>query len=288
MRQGFTIIEFLIVLGILTIIITLSYSSFSSLVERGDLNSSVNNIFSAINLAKNKTVASEQAKQYGVYFNENAPDSFVVFRGASYASRETSFDEIHFLLKNIEFSSINFLGTGNEVVFNRLNGSTNNSGMVILHSSKTNDTKTIYVYPSGEPSFSPETVSGIGRISDSRHVHFDLGWNISGSTILKFDFSGAGQIRQVNIADYFSIDDLNWEGEFVINNVVQKFKVHTHQLTPTTQLCIHRDRDENKDNEEVYIYIIQGGIEKQIAHYDHNSSATVYKGNYVWNQMQVQ
>jgi prepilin-type N-terminal cleavage/methylation domain-containing protein len=287
--RGFTIIEFLIVLGVLAMILTLSYASFSFLTKKGDLNSSTNNVFSALTLVKNKTIASEGAKQYGIYFDTNlSPNKFIIFQGSNYASREISFDEIHFLPKGIEFSSISFSGIGNEVVFNRLEGNTNNSGSIVLHSLKTDNIETIYVYPSGEPSFRVETISGVGRVFDSRHVHFDLGWDISGSTILKFDFSNAGQIRQVDITNYFSIDDLDWEGEFIINNIVQKFRVHTHQLTPTTQLCVHRDRDENKNNEEVYIYIIQSGIEKQIAHFDHDLSATVYKGNYVWNQMQIQ
>jgi len=267
----------------------LSYSAFSFLTKKSDLDSSANNIFSIISLAKNRTLASEGAKQYGIYFDTSVnPNKYVLFQGLNYVSRNSVFDEIHYLPSGIEFSSVSFFELNNEIVFNRLEGSVNNPGFVVLHSLKTNDIKTIYIYFSGEPSFKPELISGTGRILDSRHVHFDLGWSISGSTALKFDFVNAGQIKQVVMTDYFLVDEFNWEGEFSINNVIQKFKIHTHQLDPITQLCIHRDRDEYKNNEEVYIYIIQGGIEKQVAHYDHDLLSTVYKGNYVWNQMQIQ
>ncbi len=289
MKKAFTIIEFLIVLGILSLMLALSYSAFSFLTKKSDLDSSANNIFSIVALAKNKTLASEGAKQYGVYFDTSvSPNKYVLFQGVNYVSRDSIFDETHYLPLNVEFSSISFSELNNEVIFNRLDGSADNFGFVVLHSLKTNDIKTIYVYLSGEPSFEPELASGIGRIFDSRHVHFDLGWSISGATTLKFDFINAGQIKQVVMADYFLLGEFNWEGEFSINDVVQKFKIHTHQLDPVTQLCIHRDRDENKNNEEVYIYIIQDGIEKQIAHYDDDSSSTAYKGNYVWNQMEIQ
>ena len=45
---------------------------------------------------------------------------------------------------------------------------------------------------------------------------------------------------------------------------------------------------ERKDYEEVYIYIIQSGIEKEIAYYDDDENATVIKGVYVWNEMEIQ
>ncbi|MFH1129391.1 MAG: prepilin-type N-terminal cleavage/methylation domain-containing protein [Patescibacteria group bacterium] len=289
MKKAFTMIELLVVVAVLLIVVVLLISSSSIFNKKSTINSLTNNVFSIIGLAKNKTVASEGANRYGIYFDTSVePNKYVLFQGINYASRNISFDEIHVLPKNIEFSSLNFSGIGNEIVFDRLTGATDNNGFVIINSMENNISRTIYLYSSGEVSFNQETVSGVGRLIDSRHVHFDLGWDISGSTTLRFDFINVGQVRDVIMADYFSIDDFDWEGEFVINNIVQKFRIHTHALSPSTQLCIHRDRDENKNNQEVYIYIIQGGIIKNIAHYDDNIGATVYKGNYVWNQMQIQ
>jgi len=289
MRRGFTLIEFLIVIGILGAIIVLSVSAFSFLIKKTDLDSSINNIISIVNLAKNKTLASEGAKQYGVYFDAIInPNKYVLFQGSSYALRDISLDEIHNLPAAVKISSISFGGLGNEIVFDRLTGTTGNSGTLVINSLKTNDSKIIYVYPSGVTSFNPESVSGTGRISDSRHIHFNLGWSIAGATALKFDFINSGQIKQVAIADYFSLDGFNWEGEFTINGNIQRFRIHIHQLNPTTNLCIHRDRDQGRNNEEVYIYIVQGGIEKEIVHYDNDQSATAYKGNYVWEQMEIQ
>ena len=286
--RAFTLIEFLIVIGILAIVLVISVSAFSFLTKKSDLDSLRNNIVSTLQLAKNKTLASEKANQYGVYFDISTdPDQYIIFQGDNYASRNTSFDEINKFSKTTKIDTVNFNGTGSEVVFNRLNGATYNFGSIVLASTRTNETRTIYVYPSGEISFQPASVSGAGRIIDSRHTHFNLGWNIAGATTLKLNFIQAGRIEQIAMADYFSIAEFDWEGEFSIDNQVQKIRVHTHQLEPTI-LCIHRDRDEEQNNEKVYIYIIQDGIEKEIVHYDDDQNATVYKGAYVWGQMEQQ
>ncbi len=288
-QRGFTVTELLVVVSVLSIVIVLLLSSASIFNEESTINSSTNDVFSTISFAKNKTVASEGASQYGVYFSSTTqPNQYVLFQGSSYASRNILFDEIHILPKNIEFSNLNFSISGNEVVFDRLTGTTDNNGFVVISSTEDNIDRIIYLYSSGEIGFSQETLSSSGRLTDSRHMHLNLGWDISGSTVLRFDFVNAGQIRDIIMTDYFSIDDFDWEGEFTINNNPQKFRVHTHTLLPTTQLCIHRDRDENKNNEEVYIYIIQGGIIKDIIHYDNDALATAYKGNYVWDEMEQQ
>jgi len=289
MKNGFSLIEFLIIFGVLTIVFLLSITAFSTLTKKSDLDATHDNIVSIFNLARNRTLASEQASRYGIYFDTStSPDQYVLFKGDNYLLRDPVFDEIHILPSNIEISQISFNGSTNEVVFNRLDGNTFNFGSIAIHSIRTNEIRDIYIYSSGEISNYPPSVPGGGRIVDSRHVHFDLGWSMAGATTLKFNFVNASRIEQISMSDFFSPTGFDWEGEFLINNVVQHFIIHTHQLDPVTILCIHRDRNEGKNNEEVYVYIIQDGTEKEIAHYDDDQLATVNKGIYVWNQMEIQ
>lgn len=286
---GFTLIELLAVIAVLMIILALSVTAFYTLTRKADLDAARDNIIATLNTARNKTLGSEAGTQYGIYFNKSsAPHKYVLFRGASYILRDTSFDEIHSLPSTIEISNIILNNGTNEVVFNRLEGDTNNYGTIVLHSLSTNETRDIYVYSGGGISTHAESASGLGRISDSRHVHFDLGWSITGASALKFNFINAGKIELVPMADYFTLTEFDWEGEFIVNSVAQRFRVHTHQLDPATSLCVHRDRNEGKNTEEVYIYIVQDSIEKEIAHYDNDQYATVYKGAYAWNQMDKQ
>jgi len=56
------------------------------------------------------------------------------------------------------------------------------------------------------------------------------------------------------------------------------FQIHTHSLdVSNTLLCIHRDRNQGKNNQKVVIYIVDGGIDKEIAHY---AGDTVSNGAY--------
>lgn len=287
--RGFTLVEILIVVGILMIIFLLSINVLSSLYKKTELDTSRDNIIALLRAAKNKTLASEQSARYGVYFDtESSPDRYIFFQGLNYASRNIGFDEIYELPKTVEILNINLQGGVNEVVFERLDGNTKNYGSIIFKSLKSGDARTVYIYSSGEVSTRESFISEAGLISDSRHVHFDLGWDMSGSTDLKFHFTNMGQTEIVPIADYFSFDEFNWEGQFWINNAWQRFKIHSHQLIPVTELCIHRDRNNGENTEEVFIYIIQNGTEKEIAHYDDDQWATITKGIYVLGQMEKQ
>lgn len=281
--------EVLVVTGILVVVFLLSISALSSLYKKTELDTVKDNIIALLKMTKNKTLASEQAAKYGIYFDTTTdPDRYIFFQGLNYTSRNFAFDEMYELPKTVEISSISLEGSDNEVVFDRLDGNTGNYGNIVIRSLKTDSIRTIYIYSSGEVSDQEDIVSGAGLASDSRHTHLDLGWDMSGSTDLKFYFVNAGQTEIVPITDFFSFDEFNWRGQFLVNNIWQRFEIHTHQLIPTTNLCIHRDRNNDENNEEVFIYIVQGGTEKEIIHYDDNQQAIATKGVYVLGQMEKQ
>ena len=287
--KGYTLVELLIAVAVLTVILIISATTFYNLTRKSDLDTSRDNVISVLNIARNKALASEGAKQYGVYFDTStSPDKYILFQGPNYAGRDVSFDEVCDLVSSVEISNISFNGGSDEVVFKRLDGSTDNYGSITIQSLNTSETRTVYIYSFGEISTKPESISEAGRITDSRHVHFDLGWSINGADTLKFDFINAVQTKEVLMDDYFTSASFDWEGEFEVNGAVQKFRIHTHQLDPTTHLCIHRDRNDGKNTEEVYIYIIDGGIDKKIAHYLADADDTVEKGSWVEGEMTSQ
>ena len=231
MRKGYTLIELLIVIAVLAIILVLSVVVFYTLTRKTDLDTSRDNIISTLNSARNKTLASEGADQYGVYFDiSTSPDRYIL--------RNTSFEEIHDLPSTIEIS----IGGGSEVVFKRLDGSTDNYGSITIKHLTTNETRTIYIYPSGEISY------GDDRIIDSRHVHFDYDRVIGTATeklILTFD---TVVTEEIIIVDNLKDGQIYWEGEVDVDGGVQKVTIHTHRLndiTLGTQFCIHRDRRYN-------------------------------------------
>ena len=83
------------------------------------------------------------------------------------------------------------------------------------------------------------------------------------------------------MAAYFDAGktEFNWSGTFTVDGIDQPLQIHTHSLgAANTLLCIHRNRNQGKNNQEVFIYIVDGGVEKEVAHY--SSNGTVTEGAY--------
>ncbi len=258
MKKGFSLIELLIVIAVLMIILVLSIVAFYTLTKKTDLDTSRDNIISALNLVRNKTLASEEAAQYGVYFDATAvPDRYVLFQGPSYTTRNVSLDKIYNFPSVIEISSVSLEGE-NEIVFNRLQGDTNNYGSITIRSLKDNEIRTIYIYSSGEISTQPESVSGgAGRITDSRHVHFTYTRNIVTSIeIITLTFADPTTIINIPMADYTTSVSFDWEDDVDVGGDIEKIRIHTHWLNnPDAQFCVHRDR---KYNNKSLIITISG------------------------------
>ncbi|MBZ9578286.1 hypothetical protein KJA14_00250 [Patescibacteria group bacterium] len=291
LNVGVTLVELVVIIGILVILALISAPVFRFFQKESDLNNNTEEIINTLRFAQNRTLASEGASQYGVYFdNTTSPHQYTLFKGTDFASRDSSSDEIHKLAKAVEFYEINLNG-GNELVFDRVTGKTSQPGNVSLRLKvDLTKTKTIYIESSGQVGLTIPSVPTDGQVEDSRHVHSDLGWSIQNSTALKFSFPDIPQVETIDMADYFNTGktEFDWEGTFSVGGIDQIFRVHTHALDAfNTLLCIHRNRNDGKNNQEVIIYIVDGGIDKDIAHYLADAVDTVEKGFYV-NTMERQ
>lgn len=286
-QRSFTLVEILVIVGIVIILMGITIISYRFFLRETDLTQSTEQIINILRLAQNKTLASEGASQYGVYFDQA---TLTLFKGASYATRDVSFDQIKELPKAIEIYDIDLAGGENEVVFNRIIGDTSQAGNITLRLiSDPTKAVTIYVEGSGQINLSAPLIPTNARIKDSRHVHFNLGWSIQNVTTLKFYFPDTLQIEEVSMADYFDGGEFDWSGSFKVDGIDQIFQVHTHFLDAfDTLLCIHRDRTQGRTNQEVIIYIVDGGTEKEIAHYAADAEDTVSKGSSYVFDMEVQ
>jgi len=289
--RGFTLIEALTIVGILIVLIAVSIPAFRFFQKESDLNNSAEEALNTLRLAQNKTIASEGASQYGVHFEAG---ECVLFKGTTY-NPSASDNEISNLPQSVEIYNIELAGGGSAVVFDRVTGATNQSGRVYFQlKTDISKTKTIYIENSGQVGLTSPTIpSETGRIKDSRHFHFDLGWSIQNATALKFKFLSPepDQIEIIDMTPYFNADktEFNWNNEnnpFVVNGANQVFRIHTR--ASNTLLCIHRDRNQGKNTEEVIIYIVDGGIDKDIVHYLADTNDTAEKGFYVFNSMERQ
>jgi len=253
-ENSFTLIEVLTTVGILIILTAISVPAFRTFQKETDLNNSTEEIINTLRLAQNKTIASEGASQWGVYFETSTqPHQYTLFQGGSFASRATSSDEVHKLPKSIEIYEID-LWEGNEVVFEKVTGyasSTSQFGKVSIRlKTDPSKTKEIFIENSGLIGLTtPSTPSDENRLKDSRHVHFDFSRPISTSTenlISTFTYDATTQTETIVIADNMKDGQIYWEGEINVSGSIQKLKIHTHRLNdPDSQFCIHRDRRYN-------------------------------------------
>ena len=286
-------LELLIVLSILFVLFLASLPFVLNLFHRqADLTNSVESVIEALRLAENKTLASEGQGHWGLYFSTStSPNQFILFKGETYAGRASSSDETYFLPPSIFFKDID-LGGKKEIVFERVSGEIlglSGSGKVILSlKSDVSKTKTLFIEGNGRIGLTqPISYSDNNRIKDSRHTHFDLGWSIQNSSTLKFYFPRVSRTENVLMASYFNpsktdFDYDNTANPFVINGKNQAFRVHTHVLDAfNTLVSISRSRKDGMNNEEVYVYIVDGGINKEIAHYLGDQGDSVQKGIYV-------
>ena len=135
--KSFTLVELLVVIGILIILIAIAVPNLNFFQRESDLNNSAEEIINTLRLAQNKTIASEEASSWGVRFSTSTtPHQYTLFK-----SGDSTSDEIHKLPKSIEIYEIDLAGGGLEVVFKRVTGTTAKAGKVYLRL-KSNHSKT--------------------------------------------------------------------------------------------------------------------------------------------------
>ena len=288
-EKGFTLLELLIVIGIITLIGTITASAFFSFRARSDITSEVEKIVDILRLARSNTIGSKEASNYGVHF---ATSSYILFSGLNYDPADPENEEFN-VSNSAEIYFVSFSGGGSDVVFNRIAGDTSNFGNIRIRlKNKVSEDYQINIWPSGGISVSSSVSSGgTNRVQDSRHVHFHLGWSIQNSAALKFYFVNIPSTETVDITNNLKDGqtEFSWQGSFEKGGATQEFLIHTHSLDSVdTDLCVHRDRNGGKNTEEVLIYITKNNVDEYIAHYRADTDDTVEKGTSVLYEMEIQ
>jgi len=275
-REGFTLIEILVVVGIMSLFLTMSMFQLRSFQQGSHLQNTTQETAAALRLAQSRTLASQDNSQYGVYFDiTTTPHQYTLFQGSSYATRDIAKDEVTLINKEIEISAIDLEG-GNEVVFLRLSGQASVEGSVTFR--QTEDptrTATVTVLASGVIEEDSAVVpSDTSRVKDSRHVHVSYqGRDIVTSTEsvgLVFPdttFSFA-------IADNMSGGQIFWEGDVESEGETQHLKIHTHILNDPvqgTRFSLHRDRSKNTKSVTIEL---SGDITGNLISYDAGGATT--------------
>ncbi|MCP6719808.1 MAG: prepilin-type N-terminal cleavage/methylation domain-containing protein [Patescibacteria group bacterium] len=123
MRAGFTLIEVLIVLGLLGLLFSIglpiSMDGYRSYV----LTSETKNLLSILRRARSLAAANDREISRGVSLES---DRFVLFQGLSFAGRDPAFDEDYFRAPLIGVSGLD------EIVFSQISGLPNVTTTIVL------------------------------------------------------------------------------------------------------------------------------------------------------------
>jgi len=126
---GFTIIELLIVVGIITIIAGVSSVVYGNLQISAQLNETSAQIAQNLRIAYGQSASGFNDDAHGVKFESS---EYIIFQGASYDTRTATYDRAYDIDSALSLSTTL---SGDEVVFSRGVGLPNTTGTVtITHS----------------------------------------------------------------------------------------------------------------------------------------------------------
>jgi type II secretory pathway pseudopilin PulG len=145
-RRGFTVIEVLTVLFFLSLLAAGTVPLYRTFIIKYQLVANAEELQQLVRTAQNLSMANRADSQYGVHLVSGAGGQFVLFKGASYATRDTTYDEISYDLPSS--LSLSETVSGEDIVFTKFQGGTSNTGTVTLTSTEL-DTRTVTVNAAG-------------------------------------------------------------------------------------------------------------------------------------------
>ena len=146
LERGFSAIEILIVLVIVTILALIISNKYSSFRESQSLSNTVEEVIALIDEAHSRTLAGDNATTYSVRLETSKA---VLFAGTTYTSGASTNKTIN-IDSVVNLASISLNGGGQEIKFDAITGDTSQYGtFVVKLASSTTGQKTVTVSKTG-------------------------------------------------------------------------------------------------------------------------------------------
>lgn len=137
-KRGFTLVEVIIVIGILAIFSTISTSYYTNYKNYSFLKIGTYNIVESIRHAQGNAKRNNGSNSWGVKITSG---DITIFKGSSYVSRDNSFDQVLDFPKGVILSGID------EFVFDQVTGDTTDVGTTTI--SNAEGSNNIYINEKG-------------------------------------------------------------------------------------------------------------------------------------------
>lgn len=129
--RGFTLIEIVLVVAFFVLLVAAATPAYVEFTAKYQLDTNGRDLEQLLRTAQNLSMATRDDDTYGVHFVSGAGGEFVLFKGASYATRDTTtFGEISYALPGS--IALSETVTGDDVVFTMVDGTTDDVGTVVL------------------------------------------------------------------------------------------------------------------------------------------------------------
>jgi len=134
--RGFTMVELLIVIALSFVLVIASVPIYGQLQVRAQLQETSAQLVQALRSTRENSIARYGNSAHGVFFtiNPSGIDSYTLYRGTSYATRDVSFDRVQTLDSVLTITDLSFVTTGGNVDINFSPGlgKPNNVGSLLL------------------------------------------------------------------------------------------------------------------------------------------------------------
>ena len=129
-KKGFSLLEILLVMGILAILGTVAFSSFVNYQIVVEADEEANRIRSLLRFAQGKSINFEENSQWGVHFFNPSSGSplYELFAGSSYPG---TIKETAYLPPRFTFTSP-AVGTVQDIIFKKRNGESMDSSTITI------------------------------------------------------------------------------------------------------------------------------------------------------------
>lgn len=128
-RNGFTIVELLITIGVMSLLIAAATPNFVNFYQKWLLDSYAADLSSTVRLAQNKSMTGEDDAVFSIHLVAGNGGSFTMFKGTDFAGRNVAYDEAYVLPSAFSLAET---VTGSDLLFTRTEGSTTTTGLVTL------------------------------------------------------------------------------------------------------------------------------------------------------------
>jgi prepilin-type N-terminal cleavage/methylation domain-containing protein len=138
--RGFTLVEVMVVVAIVAVLAFLAASLGASSYTKSQLSVETEDLILALRRAQSRTVSGYKDGTWGVHLTASG---YTLFKGSTYAGRDSSYDEVHTYPPTITGSGLS------DVIFVYRTGKTSNTGTITLTLSVDSTTGTVSVNSNG-------------------------------------------------------------------------------------------------------------------------------------------